>query len=142
MRLGRLGFWVAALCATGTALAADAALSAGLTCESPLEPARIRCSLHISTGAETKVEWADALVVSAPSFALPLRARVPARLTAPNSEVDIPFGLVATSSGRGLLTVRARALVCGPRRPLAPRCRTVQREATLEVVVGREPAAI
>jgi hypothetical protein len=96
----------------------------------------VLCALHLSAAAEHEIEWADALIVSAPSFAPPLRARVAGRLAARTPTAEIPLALVATSSGNGTLRVRGRALVCGTGAARA-RCVPAESQAELELIVGR-----
>jgi hypothetical protein len=85
---------------------------------------------------QQRLSWVDALVVEAPSFARPLRSRIPHRMAAgPQTRATLPFALMATSVGHGRLLLRARAVVCraGTREGA---CRPVTGEATLDVRVG------
>jgi hypothetical protein len=87
---------------------ADAsALQAELQCSRATAPGRIVCELR--TRALTgKLVWSDALVVSAPPFARPLRSRVVAESGLAK------LALVASEPGRGTLEVAARGVVCQP----------------------------
>src|SRR5690606_28311027 len=55
-------------------------LSATLSCPPRAGQGRIVCELHLEAPSGHRLRWADALVVEAPEFALPLRARVTASL--------------------------------------------------------------
>ena len=78
------------------------------------------------------LHFSDAIVLSAPIFARPLRDRVVVR-AAERSDggADLPLALAATSDGDGELYVMGRATVCG-----VHGCRSVQAEASARVVVG------
>jgi len=116
-------------------VSAAAPLSASLTCERRSEPGRVLCALRLTAAADHEIEWADALIVSAPSFAPPLRSRVAGRLAGRSATAEIPLALVATSSGDGTLRVRGRALVCGTGAARA-RCVPAESQAELSVIVG------
>ena len=66
---------LAAAFLSAPASGARALLSATLTCEHRTEPGRVLCSLQLTTPEPQEIEWADALIVSAPAFAPPLRSR-------------------------------------------------------------------
>ncbi len=114
--------------------AAPAPLELKLSCEPRSGAGRVRCALRVSAASGGRLEWADALVVAAPTFAAPLRSRVSAKLAAPAPSVEIPLGLVASGGGRGWLRVRARALSCQEAAG-APSCRPQQGEAAFELSV-------
>jgi hypothetical protein len=110
-------------------------LTATLGCEPAPGPGRVRCALSAGVGAEHRLGWIDALVVEAPEFARPLRARIPYRGSLKEPRVELLLGLVASGVGRGRLAVRVRALVC-PRASASGRCRPVTRDTAYELVVG------
>ena len=89
-----------------------AALTAQLVCQRAAAPGRILCEL--TTRARSgKLVWSDALVVSAPVFARPLRSRSVAELDASGApRASSKLALVALSTGEGTLEVLARAVVC------------------------------
>ncbi len=131
-----------AVCALSAALlvplAASAdtpALSAQLSCEPALGPGRVRCTLSASVADDQRIAWIDALVVSAPSFAQPLRSRIAHRGASEAARAEIALALLATRGGVGELVVRARAVVCG-RTPADGRCRPLTRDASLKLSVG------
>lgn len=121
--------------AQAQAHAADSELEARLGCETAPGPGRVRCSLTAGVGSEHRLGWVDALVVEAPEFARPLRARISYRGSFKEPKVELLLGLVANGVGRGRLAVRVRALVC-PRAGISGRCRPVTRDTTYELVVG------
>jgi hypothetical protein len=116
--------------------AAPPALSAHLSCESALGPGRVRCTLGAEVPAEQRLAWFDALVVEAPPFARPLRARIAHRGAAEESKVDVALALLATGVGEGWLVVRARAVVCG-RGQASAECRPLSKDIRLKLLVGR-----
>ena len=143
-RRGRGLFLAALLCASVAAptraetpapRAPVTELEARLECEPAPGPGRVRCALRARVGAEHRLGWIDALVVEAPEFARPLRARIPYRGSLKEPQVELLLGLVASDVGRGRLTVRVRALVC-PRAGAGGRCRPVTRDTAYELVVG------
>jgi hypothetical protein len=88
-------------------------LSAQLTCAPATGPGRILCEIaaHEASG---KLVWVDALVVRAPDFARPLRARVVAQVGsgADAGTATAKLALVATELGHGTLEVLVRGVVC------------------------------
>jgi len=134
----RLAPWLLAIgfSAPGSAESAGSAeIDAALSCEAAPAPGRVRCDLTVRARAGTLLDWADALVVAAPSFARPLRSRVaPRERRSGVPSVDLPFALVAAGTGRGELRVRARAVVCR-----AALCRPASRDVRTELAVGQTP---
>lgn len=124
------------LFSSATLPAAAPELNAGLNCEPTLAPGRVRCALSLSVSDDLRLSWVDALVVSSPEFARPLRSRVAQRkLSGKDSKAEVLLALLASGTGHGTLTVRARAVVCSRAQPSA--CRPASREASFELVVGR-----
>jgi hypothetical protein len=105
-----------------------------LRCEPAPTPGRVRCSLALEVGQNLRFSWVDALVVRAPAFARPLRSRVPQRKLGKDSKAEVLLALLASGTGRGTLTVRARAVVCSRAEPSA--CRPLSRDASIELEVG------
>jgi hypothetical protein len=86
---------------------------AQLSCQPRVGKGRVLCeaTLHVGSG---RLTWADAIVVTTPTFASTLRDRVGIR-TASQREDDrivLPFALVAQSTGTGEVTAKARAVWC------------------------------
>jgi len=88
-------------------------LSARLTCAPATGPGRILCEIIAQT-ASGKLVWVDALVVRAPDFARPLRARVVAQVGsgAEAGTATAKLALVASELGHGRLEVLVRGVVC------------------------------
>jgi hypothetical protein len=129
-------FAMAVFLLAAEAPATEPGLSTRLSCEPAPAPGRVRCALSLEVTPDLRFSWVDALVVAAPAFARPLRSRVPQRkLTGKESKADVLLALLASRTGRGTLTVRARAVVCS-RDPLAS-CRPMSRDASIELEVGR-----
>lgn len=126
----------AAWLCTGSAVAASpSVLRAGLECQRRATPGRVLCEAEIEVEAGALV-WADVLVLEAPSFAPPLRARVgpKAVFMKTGRRHRLQLALAATSDGQGVLRVRGRAVVCPDR--AGTDCRAVVREAEAVVAVG------
>jgi hypothetical protein len=104
----------ALLCLLASALfvpaarAKDARFPAELVCQAVPAPGRVLCELEYD--AERTLVWGDALVVTTPDFAKPLRARV----TAPRAEGQrkVPLAFLASRPGRGQVMVLARVVLC------------------------------
>jgi hypothetical protein len=95
------------------------------------------CALDVSVPTGRRLVWADALILETPPFARALRARVSGKeLGAAQLSVRLPLALVLDGPGRGLVRVRARAVLCtgsGPRE----RCLPETRDSEVELVAGR-----
>lgn len=113
-----------------------ARLTAQLVCPERQGKGRVVCELALTAPEGRLLRWADGLVVEAPKFALPLRARVTGKLPEGGaSEVKIAVPLLATGEDdTGTLRLRARAVVC-----LRESCVTLAREVSCAVVVRRDP---
>lgn len=109
-------------------------LAAALTCTPEPAPGRVACELELEI-ERGRLAWFDAVVLSAPDFAPPLRARVASSSASSRTDrrARLPISLLARREGRGTLAVRARAVVCDGRR-----CRTEQRDVEAEVKVGAD----
>lgn len=95
-----------------SAKADEPALRAHLRCERAPGSGRIVCELRVGA-VLGKLVWSDALVVRAPPFARPLRARIAAQLIASEgSAASAKFALVASRPGRGRLDLLVRGVVC------------------------------
>jgi hypothetical protein len=134
---GRLGS--ALVLVSSVSFAADppreAPLRASLSCRREVSPGRVQCELEVAAQSG-RLAWADAVVVSVPEFAKPLRSRVGPEQALRRSEraTTLPLALAATRSGRGELRVEARAVVCATRSNDA--CTPLTRVAAAEVEVG------
>jgi hypothetical protein len=97
----------------------------------------VQCLVRVRPAGGT-LRWSDAIVVSAPPFAPPLRTRV-AAADAKRSDADgadFSLALAATGDGVGELKVLGRATVCGD-----GGCRPVQAEGVARVAVGASGSA-
>jgi hypothetical protein len=105
---------LALLALAGSAVADAPGMSAALSCRPEAAPGRVLCELSCAAPAGARLVWADALVTDAPAFAWPLRARVtPERFGAAGENArKMGLGFVATQTGTGRVTVRARGVVC------------------------------
>lgn len=135
----------AVLVAMATALpsggaAAPAPIDATLRCQPAAAPGRVGCELEVEARSG-RLTWADVVVLESPSFARPLRARFVAGADDARGDrrARVPISLVATSTGRGTLRVRARAVVCAA--DDGRRCRAAAASASAEVAVGSEESA-
>jgi hypothetical protein len=110
-------------------------LSARLVCPRRPAPGRIICEAELEVKAGV-LAWGDVLVIEAPAFAPPLRARVGPNALFMKSEQRqrLQLALAATRAGSGRLRVRARAVVCDGAELDA--CRPAVREADAMVDVG------
>jgi len=95
-------------------------------------PGKVQCVVRLRPVGGS-LHWSDALVISAPPFAPPLRDRVVSTQAKRNddAETDLPLTLAATGDGDGEVYVMGRATVCAERA-----CRPVQAQASARVVVG------
>ena len=121
--------------AASLAAAPPPELSARLECQRRATPGRVLCEaeLELSSGV---LRWADVLVVAAPDFARPLRARVgPSALFMKTERRQrLQLALAATEVGEGALVVRARAVTCPD--ATGSDCRPQVREIKASVAVG------
>jgi hypothetical protein len=126
---------LAGLATTGSVSAQDSGLHARLECQPRATPGRVLCEaeLEVQTGV---LRWADVLVLHAPSFAPPLRARVgPSALFMKSDQRQrLQLALAATEPGAGTLEIRARGVHCPD--ASGRNCRPVVREASANVSVG------
>jgi hypothetical protein len=113
----RAGLITAAFGLSSPLAASERSVQAALACRAEAAPGRVLCELTFVAKAGTRLTWVDALVTGSPEFARPLRARVtPERFAAAGAgERKLSLAFVATSAGRGQVTVKARSVVCrGP----------------------------
>lgn len=127
--------WLAGL-AISAPVAADAGeLSARIECQRRPGPGRVLCEaeLEVETGV---LRWSDVLVLEAPLFAPPLRARVgPSSLFMKTDQRQrLQLALAATAPGVGEIKIRARAVYCPD--ASGRNCRPVTREASASVSIG------
>jgi uncharacterized protein (DUF58 family) len=103
----------------------------------PRRPTAGRVVCEVELEVETGVlAWGDALVLEAPEFASPLRARVGSSAAVMKTEQRqrLQLALAATQPGTGTLRIRARAVLCSD--GTQNDCRPAQREASTTVRVG------
>jgi hypothetical protein len=95
-------------------------------------PGKVQCVVRLRPVGGS-LHWSDALVISAPPFAPPLRDRVVSTdaKRSDDAGADLAVTLAATAAGEGELYVMGRATVCGERA-----CRPVQAQASARIVVG------
>jgi hypothetical protein len=128
--------WAARLGVASRAAADVPSLAVQLDCPSRAGQGRIVCVLEISSRPGSVLRWADALVVSAPEFAPPLRSRRVASLPEEGAgRTTIAIPLFAREENTGTLRVKARAVVCAE--GARERCAPVSRETQASVAVMR-----
>jgi hypothetical protein len=129
--------WLSACVSAGLAAADEPEVNAALACRPEAAPGRVLCELTVTARSAVRLTWADALVTATPAFAKPLRARVtPERsLDAQATERKLSLAFVATQSGVGQVTVRARAVVCRGKGQ-AERCHPESYDVQAELRVG------
>jgi hypothetical protein len=108
-------------------------MDAELSCRPEAAPGRVLCELRYRAPVGERLVWADALVTRAPDFAKPLRSRLsPERFgVAGAGERKLSLAFVASHPGVGLVTVRARGVLCqgqGPTESCRPQSRDVEAE--------------
>lgn len=110
-------------------------LSVRLSCQRRPTAGRVLCEAELEVDRGV-LRWADVLVVRAPDFARPLRARVgPSGLFMKTERRQrLQLALAATEPGAGLLEVRARAVVCPDASGAS--CRALSRASAASVAVG------
>jgi hypothetical protein len=130
----RLPSLLAVLCLASTVRAESPPVEARLSCRHEASPGRVLCELEVEARSGQLV-WADAVVVSAPEMARPLRARVgPGQSTARTAtRIRLPLSLAAAREGKGELQVRARWVRCPGGKAS---CITGQRVVRARVMVG------
>jgi hypothetical protein len=95
------------------------------------------CTVEIAAPPGQRISWADVLVLEAPGFARPLRSRVVARAeNLPASWVRVALALVMDAPGRGVIRVRARAVLCSPAAG-RERCVPATRDTELDISASR-----
>jgi hypothetical protein len=107
-----------------------------VTCDPLPGPGKVQCLVRVRPVGGS-LRWSDAIVLSAPPFAPPLRTRVAVGDAKRNDAdgADFALALAATADGVGELKVLARATLCGD-----GGCRPVQAEGVARVVVGTPPS--
>lgn len=121
----------------GSAAAAEPGVKAELACRPEAAPGRVLCELKFAAQPGARLVWADALVISAPDFARPLRARIaPERFKgAGTGERKLSLGFLAAQTGVGRVVVKARAVVCRGEGE-QERCSPESQDVSAEVRVG------
>jgi hypothetical protein len=110
------------------------------SCERKATKGRVICDVELEASS-ARIAWADVVVTGAPPFAPPLRSRV--AITDARSRTDrrvrLPVALIATSQGRGIVSMRARAVLCAANAPGATEtCRPATKDVSAEIVVGTD----
>jgi len=100
-----------------------------MSCAVEAGSGRLLCTVLFASSKERELSWTDAVVVSAPPSAKPLRARVASARGAPEK---ILIGFVLSSGDGGRIEVRARAVTC-PRAPRSGACRPEIQLVTYEL---------
>jgi hypothetical protein len=110
------------------------------SCERKATKGRVICDVELEASS-ARIAWADVVVTGAPAFAPPLRSRVgiaDAR-SRTDRRVRLPVALIATSQGRGTVSMRARAVLCVSNGANASEtCRPATKNVTAEIVVGTD----
>ena len=108
-------------------------LDVDVDCAPLAHPGKVQCLVRLRPVGGS-LHWSDALVISAPAFAPPLRDRVVSADAKRNDDAgaDLALALTATGDGDGELYVIGRATVCAERT-----CRPVQAQASTRVIVGK-----
>jgi hypothetical protein len=128
MRASRLGWVALAAALTGAprAAATEAGLGAVIDCRMEAGTGRLLCTVGLTAPAGRTLSYSDALVVSAPPSARPLRSRVASRSGRPE---QIVIGFVLGSGAGGPIEVLARAVTC-PSGPRTGACTPAQRRVS------------
>ncbi|HVU01565.1 MAG TPA: hypothetical protein VHE30_07425 [Polyangiaceae bacterium] len=111
------------------------------SCEHRQTKGRVLCDVELEA-ANGRLAWADVLVVRAPPFAAPLRARVQGSDARVRTEqrIRISVAFVATSLGKGTVALRARAVLCtktGESETCVPRTEDAEAELSVGTDVVR-----
>ena len=104
--------WLVALEALGAPpgpAPTEAELRGSMDCRAERETGRLVCSVELEAPRDEVLKWSDALVVSAPPAARPLRARVAGTGRPPRR---IVLGFVLGPGAGGRIEVLARAVTC------------------------------
>ena len=115
-------------------------IDVSVSCERKAAKGRVICDVEIEASSG-RIAWADVVVVVAPPFAPPLRARVAVADARSRTDhrVRIPVAFVATAQGRGTVIVRGRATVCVPSgAPAGETCGPTSKDAQTDLVVGTD----
>lgn len=117
-------------------------LALRLECPTRAGKGRIVCTLEVEAREGRVLRWADALVVSAPEFAPPLRSRISASLPDEGAvRAGIPIALFARGENTGVLRVKARAVVClqSSRDACVPETRVIEAPVAVTRDAGARP---
>jgi hypothetical protein len=96
---------------------------------------RLLCTVMLAVPNERVLSWSDALVVSAPPAARPLRSRVASSSARPE---QIVIGFVLGRGAGGRIEVVARAVTC-PLTPRAGTCTPERRTVSYELTPPNPP---
>jgi hypothetical protein len=116
-----------------------APLDVSASCERKTTKGRVLCDVELESTA-ARIAWADVIVTAAPVFAPPLRSRIalPDARARTEHRVRLPVALVATSLGRGTVSVRARAVLCRPQSGGSESCLSTTKDVSTEIIVGTD----
>jgi hypothetical protein len=130
MALGSMG-----LAGSAEAVPPATPLSVHLECQRRATPGRVLCEAELEVN-QGRLVWGDVLVLEAPAFAPPLRARVGpgGALMKTEQRERLQMALAATRVGQGHLIVRARGVLCPD--ASGDGCRALVAEADTVVAVG------
>ncbi|MCB9586299.1 MAG: hypothetical protein H6718_12925 [Polyangiaceae bacterium] len=133
-------FWSGSSNAAGTdnSTGSEIVPTVSARCQRVAAPGRVLCEVETELPSG-KLEWGDAVVVSTPEFAKPLRARVgPNEASARTPRrLRLPVALVATATGDGMVVFGARGVACSD----AGHCEAFRIESRAELHVGPENPA-
>jgi hypothetical protein len=130
-RAGVLAWGALAALLTGAprAGATEAELGAAMDCRVEAGTGRLLCTVALEPPAGKTLTWSDAVVVSAPPSARPLRSRVASSAGHPE---QIVIGFVLGGGEGGRIEVVARAVSC-PASPRAGACTPSRRSVGYEL---------
>jgi hypothetical protein len=111
------------------------AVHASMQCDRASEPGRVRCTIEAHASPGRTITWADAVIVSMPDFASPLKGRLGKEdATARDGALyRWAFGLVARRAGQGEARARVRVVTCAQDQPARCAPATVDVRALLSV---------
>ena len=117
---------------------ADIGIQADLSCARRSDPGRVGCEISVQSDSKAHtLRWVDGLVVEAPHFLAPLRARVTAELPSEGrASATVPLAFLASELGRGLIRIEVRAVLCPEAGESAQRCVPATLNISKQITVG------
>ena len=113
----------------------DEGMKASMECRLEAGSGRLLCTVALAAPAGRVLSWSDALVVSAPPAARPLKSRVASGSGRPD---QIVIGFVVGSGDGGRIEVVARAVSC-PAASRAGACTPERRTVSYDLKVPGAP---